>query len=440
MLAKAFLRELKKQGADDVVISTEHSLHTQLKYVNNDIVAPKIWEEEEYGVFIVVDKRILSTRIQHLSMASLPRRAKDLMVFAKRMSPKNDHQGIASGPFTYKTISQTYDKKILSLDEQGPRLVKEAIGQAISSGAVRSSGVFEYGQTNTSLLTSENVEASSKGTFLYFSMRALADEHASSHQVRAARVLKGFSMIEAAKEAGRTAKASLNPTKGKSGSYDVVFEPLAAANLLDHVGNAASLFSVETGMSFLKGKQNAKVASTPFTLYDDGRLPNGHNSVAFDEEGRPTGTTPLIVDGIMKTYLSNTSLAKKHHQRPTGNAGLVSPEPWNLVVKKGKYNKEQLLERINNGLLITNLWYTRFQNYLTGQFSTIPRDAIFVVKDGELHHPIKGIRVSDALPRMLNAIMALTQERHQVISWETEHPVLTPEIAITDVCISTSTA
>jgi PmbA protein len=158
----------------------------------------------------------------------------------------------------------------------------------------------------------------------------------------------------------------------------------------------------------------------------------------FDDEGVPTRETAIIKSGILKNYLHNTSTAKKYKTKTTANAGLIVPSPINTILEEGNMPKEKLFKEIDNGLYITNVWYTRFQNYLTGDFSTIPRDGIFLIIDGEIAKSLKGIRISDNLQRILENIIGLSNKSEWIIWWglENQIPVLTPHVLVKDVNIT----
>ena len=80
--------------------------------------------------------------------------------------------------------------------------------------------------------------------------------------------------------------------------------------------------------------------------------------------------------------------------------------------------------------MVTNNWYTRFQNHVTGEFSTLPRDAVLMVENGEITHAISGIRLSDSMPRLISSIKAISRERRWIRWWEVETPVLAPAIVV----------
>ncbi len=191
-----------------------------------------------------------------------------------------------------------------------------------------------------------------------------------------------------------------------------------------------SAYAAEAGFSFLVNKLNEKVASDIVTIKDIGNLPNGYGTRKFDDEGVPTRETTIIENGTFRTFLLNHSLARKYGASTTANAGLVMPpHAWNIVLEPGDYTREELFDEVKKGIYITNVWYTRFQNYVAGDFSTIPRDGIFLVENGELR-PIRNIRVSDNLQRILGGIKGLTKESHHVHWWEVNTPVTTPYVLV----------
>ncbi len=316
-------------------------------------------------------------------------------------------------------------------------VVEEAMNIALENGAKRSSGIFEIYNDKSSLVTSNDVKENDKSTRFYFSIRSLINKEASGHQYCCSRNFKDLEYKKSSLRAAEIAKMSVNPSKAVYGKYDVVFDPLPFADILQHVGSACSIFSVEAGFSFLKDKLNKKIANDNFTLIDDGSLDKGYGSVKADEEGVPTQKNVLFDKGVLKTYLHSYSSAKKYKVKTTANAGLVSPEPWNIVLKKGNYSFDELIKSVKKGIYVTNQWYTRFQNYSAGDFSTIPRDGIFLIEKGEIKKPIKGIRISDNIQRMISNVSAIGKDAKQIVSWEVSSvPVITPSVLVKNVNIT----
>ena len=97
-----------------------------------------------------------------------------------------------------------------------------------------------------------------------------------------------------------------------------------------------------------------------------------------------------------------------------------------------------MFERIKKGLWITNLWYTRFSNYDSGNFSTIPRDGAFLIENGKVTKPVREIRISENLLNMLGNIKTIGSDAEHVQGWDVETPVFTPPIIVKDVNITKS--
>jgi PmbA protein len=203
-------------------------------------------------------------------------------------------------------------------------------------------------------------------------------------------------------------------------------------------GSMVSAYYVMVQLSIFVEKIGEKVASEMVTLRDVPAAYSMSNRV-FDDEGVSTQENVIIEKGQLKTYLHNTSTAKIFKTKTTGNAGIVSPGPWNIEMDAGDMSREELLKQVKQGLYLTNTWYTRFQNYKAGDFSTIPRDGIFQIENGEIKQSLKNIRLSDNALRMLNNITGISKERQHVHWWaEADPPSLSPFILMKDVQITTS--
>lgn len=432
------LKKLLAMGADDVVVGAQIDNATQIKFVNNAIATTKRWSDVSISVFMAEKKRVVGTSVPSSSKAMIDKTLKRLWTLAHLVPPSENYYRIARGPFEYKQIQKTYDSKITKLNYKAVDAVEAMINLALENGAERSTGVLHFGDTKARIITSNNVDAVDAGTIINLSDRVFAAKDASVHKICAARTLSDFKPKQAILEAAHIANLAQDPRQGMSGKFDVILDPLAFANIADEVMMSACSSSAEAGFSFFKGKIGQRVANPLVTFYDDESLPGGLNSKAFDEEGVPSKRTLVIDKGILKTYLHNTSTAWKYNTDTTGNAGLISPEPSNVVLEPGRYTLDGLAAKVKRGLYISNLWYTRFSNYEKGDFSTIPRDAIFYIENGKIKHAVKQIRVSDNMLRILNNIAAIGREPQNIIGWEVEVPVSTPHVLVKDVNITRS--
>jgi PmbA protein len=431
-----FIKFALKKGADDVIIEKNSGETRQVRFANNNVQIFNIWNILSYEIFLSYKKRVVGTVVLDASEKAILDAIKSLIKYAKITKPSQDYFGIAEGPFKYKNVPKIYDKKIVNADLLD--ITEKMINSALENSK-NTAGIVYTDYNERELETSTNVSASEKSTSIKLSIRAFNEDEEAGHSASCSRMLNSISPEKIGKKAGEISKQAKKPEKLEQGKYDVIFDPLSAANLLSAVGSVSSAFYVDSGMSFLREKMNKKVASTEVILLDDGSMANGFQSTAFDSEGVPTRKTIIIDKGVLRSYLHNTSTAKRYNTKTTANAGLVVPQPRNVILEKGDISKEKLFEGFN-GLYITNVWYTRFQNYLTGDFSTIPRDGIFLIKNGEVVKSVKDIRISDNLQRMLENVSSISNKPEWIIWWglDFQTPVFTPYFIVKDVNITQS--
>jgi len=435
--ASMLKRTLLRMGADDVIVLVDETKALQLKFANNLFSAVQSWSSADLEVFASVKKRCVSTTLKMLSADAVKQCAASIIEFAEALPPNDDFFGIARGPFRYRNIPGIYDSRISKISpDRIVAFVTDALKLSSSLGASRASGVLDVHSSSNFILTSGGVKTAERSTGVYLSIRAFTDKDASGHSLQAARTLHDFRPADSVKEAVHYAMLAASPKQGEAGEYDVLFTPLAVANLLDYLGSAASAFSVEAGLSCLAGKINKQVASDKLTFYDDATYPGGFGATNFDHEGVPTRRNKIIDRGVLKTYLHNTSTAEKYKTATTANAGLISPEPFNLVVEPGEGLFDEMVASIKHGLIVTNLWYTRFNNYEKGDFSAIPRDALLLVEDGKVKHSLRNLRISDNLLRVIRNIKAVGNKPAQIKAWEVETPVISPAVLVSGVTVT----
>jgi len=289
------------------------------------------------------------------------------------------------------------------------------------------------------LTTSGNVHASQERGTLDISVRAFTSDISSGHSVSISGSEDEFNSSEAGRIAGEIAVAASNPKSGESGRFTALLGPLIFADLISQVGILSSAFLVDIGQSFLVDKVGTQVACEKLSLTDDPTIADSYGARAFDDEGFPTRRNVIIEKGVLKGYLHNSITAKKYDVETTGNAGLISPHPWNLVVESGEKSFDELLAEIDRGIYVTNDWYLRYQNYRRGDFSTIPRDGIFLIRDGFIESSVRELRISDNMLRILKNIRDLSRTRRWIKWWEVNVPTLTPYAVIEDLNFTKST-
>lgn len=434
-LADIALKEALKLGATDVSSLCAKTNENLIRFSNNSITVTKNIKNLELFLYLAKDKKRIMGSTSNLSIKEIKEFALNLVKACETLSPSPDYTPLPKIDSRY-SLHGIYDEKLV---EDGTKLiefVKETIDAGLEAGANRVSGSLTASEENLVILTSGNANGEDKRTKILLNTRAFSDKEASGHGLSCAGRLRDFNPYEAGKEAGEYAKASTNPKSWEEGVYDLVTLPTVTADIIQHVGSFASAFAVDTGLSFLTDKINQRVSVDVFTLRDHGVIDVGFGGRGFDDEGFPTRENVIIEKGILKSYLHNSTTAKKFNTSSTGSAGIIDPHPWNLVVDSGAIIIDDIVKEVKRGIMVTNNWYTRFQNIRTGEYSTIPRDAAFLIEKGKIKHPVVGLRISDSLPRQLENIMLISKERRWVEWWEVSIPTLAPSMLIKNVTIT----
>ena len=223
-------------------------------------------------------------------------------------------------------------------------------------------------------------------------------------------VARRASALESPEAVGRKAAEralrKLGARKISTCRAPVIFDPETARSLLSHIFEAVRGDAIYRSASFLAGKLGQKIANSKVTILDDGLRPGGFGSRPFDDEGIPSGITPVIEEGILRNYLLNSYTARKLNLRTTGNAsrGVAGPPgvgPKNFYLVAGLDDPAKILKSVKSGLYVTDLIGFGV-NVVNGDYS---RGASGLwIESGELTYPVEEVTIAGNLAGMLNQI------------------------------------
>jgi len=427
------MKKSKALGADDVIARTTFGRYRQTRFSNNQIDISVAWNDYVTDVVLSWKKRVVATQIRNFQ--NVDDSVKGLFQLAKVSKENPQYGGVAKGKFRYQKSKA--DRTLENL-ENPAEYVLEAVEAARKEAGpdTNAGGILFTKLEDIYLASSEGPTGEDSRSAIELSIRAFSQSEASGHGVECSSTIKGFDPARAGAKAGGIARLAKNPKAGLEGRFDIIFDPLFAGSLVGMWGYMTSAYYVLVQLSVFVNKLGQKVGSDIVTLRD---VPASYSMAnrLFDDEGAPTRENVLIDKGVLKTYVHNTSTAKIFKTETTGNAGLVTPTPWSLELDAGNMSRDEMFSEVKRGLYLTNTWYTRFQNYATGDFSTIPRDGIFLIENGEIKQSWKDVRLSDNALKMLGNIKGISKQRQHVHWWgEADPPSLSPYILMKDVQIT----
>ncbi len=136
----------------------------------------------------------------------------------------------------------------------------------------------------------------------------------------------GFELVDeevarqVARSAADKARVMLDSKPAPVGAMPVVLANGFGGTLFHEAcGHGLEADAIAKGASIYEGKMGEVVAASIVSAYDEGSIPNGWGSQAFDDEGVPTQKTMVIEDGRLTGYLYDRLRAREAGARPTGN-------------------------------------------------------------------------------------------------------------------------
>ncbi|MGL5176004.1 MAG: TldD/PmbA family protein [Cetobacterium sp.] len=268
------------------------------------------------------------------------------------------------------------------------------------------------GKGENIIKNSKGLDLYHKGNSIYTYLAVVAQDGDSIKNDAAYIVAKNFSdmdPIKLATEAVTKALNKLNSVSIESKEYDIIIENDTFADLLGSMSGIFSAEAVQKGVSKFKGKLNEVVANPLVTIIDNPHLKDGYGSAPFDAEGVPTKPKNLIENGILKTYIHNLKTSKKDGVETTGNAakggykGTMGISTFNLYLNKGENSFETLLNKIQNGILITGFSGLHSGlNSISGDFSLATEG--FLIENGAITKPLNQITAAGNFFELLKNI------------------------------------
>ncbi|MEK7467187.1 MAG: metallopeptidase TldD-related protein [Planctomycetota bacterium] len=238
----------------------------------------------------------------------------------------------------------------------------------------------------------------------------------SGYSADAAPRWDGIDLPTLADMAIRKCVDSRKPRDLDPGTYEVILEPAAVAEIFSWLPWIAFTGrSVEDGQSFLKDKFGQMVATDAVTIYDDG-LDSEGIPLPFDFEGRPKKSVYFIDRGVAREVAHDVVSAANAKARPTGHAPFpgmgVTAMPLNLFVAPGMSSVEEMIAQTHRGVLVTRFHYLNgLLNPPIALFTGMTRDGAFWVEDGKVRHPIKNMRFTQSIAKALHGAELVGRDR-----------------------------
>ncbi len=437
-LASKVLDSIKERFSD-VAVQVVRRRYVMIKLWNGEPSVTQSWVVTNVNIYVARNSRVFVTTLNVGSLEGVREAVSRIDKAIEKLEPSEVYAPLPK-PSGYARIEGMYDPRVVDAMNNPGRYVELMVSPALSEGVERVAGTLTLGRSVEALVTSAGFSGVQEGTEVEAYLRAFKNG-VSGHWALGSRSLDVNALKEVGRRAARYALITSSKAEFTPGRYDVILSPLVVGNLMNVLSFMASAMAVLLGFSmFMKYKPGDRVGSDAVTLIDAPRDAELPGSTAFDDEGVETRDKAIIERGIFKTLLHNAGTAKKLGGELTGNAGWVMPHAWNLHVGAGDIaGEEELIRELRNGILITNNWYTRLQNYVEGVFSTVSRDAVLLIRNGEVAGYVDRVRIADKFSNLLTNWRYSTRELYRIKWWEVGIPTKAPYVLVKNVNLTRPT-
>ncbi len=418
--------------ADDAELWISDNEDLQLRYANNDITSNGMIDRFSVNLSVSFGKRSASISINQADDATL-RDAVDRVQTMARLAPEDPEHLPPVEPATYAE-PLTFSEATAGLTpEEALARVRPVIERARGAG-VDSAGYLERSVSASALANSRGLFVYQRATQVGFSLTARTAEGAGSGWASTQVTDAGnLDLAPVGERAIAKALASRNPQERPPGRTTVILEPAAVRDLIGLLAWSLDRRDFDEGRSFLNGLVAEGEDPVGRALF--GSRANLISDPLFAPAPCPTHSHGLPVSRkgwIENGVLNDLSVGRYR----AGTQGIApQPGPGNLIIPGEDRSMEELIASVEDGVLITRLWYLRMVQPQTLLYTGLTRDGTFAIRNGEIAGPVKNFRFNESPVNVLRNLVTSGQPA-RVLGSESAMPVHAPPMVVADFNLS----
>jgi TldD protein len=191
-----------------------------------------------------------------------------------------------------------------------------------------------------------------------------------------------------------------------AGEMPVVLAAGSSGILLhEAIGHGMEADFNRKGVSIYADKIGKRIAQPFVNIVDDADNAGARGAINVDDEGNPAGTTRLVEDGVLATYLHDSISARHFGVTPTGNGRRESyrhpplPRMRSTYMLPGPHAKDEIIRSVKRGIYCVNFSNGQV-NIGAGDFTFYVKNG-WLIEDGKLTRPVKDVNIIGNGPEAL---------------------------------------
>ena len=385
-------------NADDAVVFIESEDYSHLRFAANTFLTSGRREGTTARVTVWIGKRRGAASTTDLSDAALRQTVEDAQTFAK-LAPVDVEYVPSLMRQTYKA-SEGWTDATARIDLPArARQISDAIAQSEKAKVV-GAGFHQVGLLAHASATAHGNFHYERGSLVSLGMTARTPDGAGSgYFARNHYDVAQLDISRVAHESIRRASQSRGARMLPAGSYPVILEAQAVADLLDSGGMSFDARNADEGRSVFSLPGGATRVGTQLfdpriNIVSDPWRPQLATFVASDD-GLPAQPMHLVRNGVVESLRYSRYWAQQKNKQPTGPLALVM-EPSTPGV-----SVEELIKTAKRALLVSRFFYIRNVDPRSASVTGLTRDGVWYVENGEIKYPVRNFRFNQSIILML---------------------------------------
>lgn len=214
---------------------------------------------------------------------------------------------------------------------------------------------------------------------------------------------KEINIINIVKKTIKEAEKMLIKEELKTGKYNIILSNNVASSIISKILQGIYANNIREKVSIFENKINKQICGKNINIVEEPLNKNYPGFTIFDNDGTPTYNKDIIKNGVLNTYLYDIKEAKYVNKKSTANS-FNGINTRNAYLIPENNTKEELINKIDNGLLITDYMGSQGTaiNINTGSISL----QIFglIIENGEIKCGFEPCILTTTIKDLLNNI------------------------------------
>jgi predicted Zn-dependent protease len=383
-------RILAISGADESSVALDGSRRSNTRYAVNRITTAGESVNLTAAITARFGRRSATMSINEFdaeSLAEAVRAAEDLA----RLAPEDPESMPLLGAREFGA-SAGWHESTASLDAgRRAAIAESAIERAAAEQDLSVAGFMDVRARARALGNSAGLFAYHPATSVAYSLTARTGDGTGSGWAGIGH--RDWSRVDASTLHGTAigkALRSRQPKPLEPGTYPVIFEAQAVADLIDLLVRALDARAADEGRSAFAAPGGTllgqPVVDERVTLRSD---PLAAGDAPFDSDGLAARPITWIENGVLRNLAYSRFWGREKGRDPTGRPGSIRMEG-------GQGTIDDLISTTERAVLVTRLWYIRSVDPRTILYTGLTRDGTFWIENGEISHPVNNFRWNDS--------------------------------------------